>query len=217
MIGIKIKKNKVNMKKSLFTKMQSFLLLSGMAVTVWACTQHKDEIVDTSSPAFHIAESESLVIPDAIKLPDNPSGNSRVFTFFADGVQKYKAQEVAGSNPVAYQWQFVAPLADLYDATNQKVGNHSAGPNWQLSIVDSMFGQAFAPPRAAPSSDANSIDWLLLMPKTDKPPIGVFADVDYVQRVDTKGGKAPAAAPTSATETADVHYTAIYRFSKKNP
>ena len=206
------------MKKNLFTKVHSFLLLSCAALTVLSCTRHKDEVVDTNSPAFHIAESEKLAIPDAIKLPDNsPGGNSRVFTFFADGVQKYRAQEIAGSNPVAFQWQFIAPQADLYDATNKKVGDHSQGPTWQLSIVDSMFGQAFTPPKAAPGSDANSIDWLLLMPKTGKPPIGVFADVDYVQRIDTKGGKAPAAPPTSANETADVHYTAIYRFSKTNP
>ena len=96
------------------------------------------------------------------------------------------------------------------------MGTQSQGPTWQLSIVDSMFGQSFSPPRTAPGSGANSIDWLLLMPKTGKPPIGLFADVDYVQRVDTKGGKAPTTPPSNANETADVHYTAIYRFSKQN-
>lgn len=183
-----------------------------------SCTKKKDVIVDTNSPGFHIAESEKLVIPDAIKLPENmPNGNSRVVTFFADGFQKYKAQEILNSNPVAYQWVFVAPLADLYDATNKKVGNHSAGPTWQLSIVDSMFGQAFNPARAAQAPDQNSIDWLLLMPKTDKPPTGVFANVSYVQRIATSGGKAPATPPTNVSETANVPYTAIYRFSKINP
>jgi len=205
------------MKKNHFKKT---LLISGLiSVVVMSCTHDKvDPIVDTNSPAYHIAQSENLVIPDAIALPDNlPGGNSRVATFFADGVQKYRAQEIAGSNPVAYQWVFVAPQADLYDATNKKVGTHSAGPTWQLSIVDSVYGQEFNPPRTAASSDANSIDWLLLMPKTGKPPTGVFANVSYVQRIDTKGGKAPTAPPASATETADVHYTAIYRFSKINP
>jgi hypothetical protein len=199
--------------------MKTNLLMSLLfSVLVIACTPEKNEIVDTSSPAFHIAESEKLVIPDAIKLPDNsPGGNSRVFTFFADGVQKYKAQEIPGSNPVAYQWVFVSPLADLYDASNTKVGSHSAGPAWSISILDSIFGQTFSPPRFASSTDPGSIDWLLLMPKTGKPPTGAFANVSYVQRIDTKGGKAPATAPASATETVDVHYTAIYRFSKINP
>ena len=203
------------MKKNHFPK----ILLVAMALSVFvSCTQHKADVVDSNSPAFHIAQSENLVIPDAIKLPDNlPGGNSRVFTFFADGVQKYKAQEVPNSNPTTYQWVFVAPAADLFDATNNKVGDHSQGPNWQLSSLDSMFGQSYNPPRTAASSDANSIDWLLLMPKTGKPPIGAFADVDYVQRVDTKGGKAPATAPTNENQTVDVPYTAIYRFSKSNP
>ncbi|HKC36397.1 MAG TPA: DUF3455 domain-containing protein [Chitinophagaceae bacterium] len=194
----------------------SFMAVISVVLLLSSCK--KEKVEDTNSPAFHIAESEKLVIPDAIKLPDNmPNGNSRVAAFFADGVQKYKAQEVPGSNPVTYQWVFVAPQADLYDATNKKVGTHSAGPTWQLSIVDSMYGQAFSPPRAAPGNDASSIDWLLLMPKINKPPTGIFANVSYVQRVDTKGGKAPATPPGSATETADVHYTAIYRFSKINP
>ena len=198
--------------------LKNVLTSASFAIIIVSCTREKDETVDTSSPAYHIDESEKLVIPNAVKLPENlPNGNSRVFTFFADGVQKYKAQEILNSNPVAYQWVFVAPQADLYDATNKKVGSHSGGPTWQLSIVDSMFGQAFTPPRAAPGSDPNSIDWLLLMPKTGKPPIGAFAEVDYVQRIHTEGGKAPSEPPTSPTQTADVHYTAIYRFSKINP
>ena len=205
------------MKKNHFSKVQRVSILCLIVMIVLSCTRHKDDAIDINSPAFKIAEGEKLVIPDAIKLPDNaPNGNSRVFTFFADGVQKYKAQEITGSNPVAFEWQFVAPQADLYDATNEKVGTHSQGPTWQLSIADSMFGQSFNPPRTAAGSDANSIDWLLLMPKTGKPPIGVFSDVDYVQRIDTRGGKAPATPPSSANETADVHYTAIYRFSKQN-
>ena len=204
-------------KKSYALKIYQVPLLVWIIMIIASCTRHKDEVVDTSSPSFIISKSESLTIPDAIKIPDNlPTGNSRVFTFFADGVQKYKAQEIPGSSPVAYQWQFVAPQADLYDATNKKVGTHSQGPTWQLSIVDSMFGQAFNPPKSAPSPDGNGIDWLLLMPTTGKPPIGVFAEVDYVQRIDTKGGKAPSTPPSNANETADVHYTSIYRFSKQN-
>jgi hypothetical protein len=32
-----------------------------------------------------------------VSLPDNQNGNSRVATFYAIGVQKYKAREIAGS------------------------------------------------------------------------------------------------------------------------
>jgi uncharacterized protein DUF3455 len=195
-----------------------FVLPVTLSILFLSCTHDKvDKAVDTSTPAFHISESERATIPAAIALPDNlPAGNSRVATFYAVGVQKYKAQEVPNSNPVTYQWVFVAPQADLYDATNNKVGTHSAGPDWQLSAADTMFGQSFTPPRTAPSDDPNSIDWLLLMPKVGKAPTGFFANVSYVQRVVTNGGKAPTTAPVSADQTIDVPYTAVYRFSKQN-
>lgn len=194
----------------------AFSLIAILAVLLLdSCKKAKEP--DTNSPAFHISESEKLVIPAAIDLPVNSNGYTRVATFFAQGVQKYKAQQKAGSNPAEYEWVFVAPEAKLYDATNNKVGTHSAGPAWQLTGgADSLYGQPFSPPKTASSSDATSIDWLLLMPKTGKTPTGIFANVSYIQRIATKGGKAPAIAPLNAGETKDVPYTAIYRFTKTN-
>ena len=103
-----------------------------------------DNSVETggNSPAAHIAASENLVIPAAVALPENlPDGNTRVATFYAVGVQKYKARIKAGSNPVEYEWVFVAPQASLYDITNTKVGTHGAGPFWEVSSLDSIFAQ----------------------------------------------------------------------------
>jgi hypothetical protein len=172
---------------------------------------------NTKSPSAQIAASEKLEIPVPIELPANlPEGNTRVATFYAEGVQKYKAREKAGSNPVSYEWVFVAPQADLYDASNAKIGTHSAGPNWQLSPKDSIFAQHFTPAKTAPSPDPESIDWLLLMPKTGTTPTGIFANVSYIQRIATKGGKAPLLPPAGANETVDVKYRAVYRFTKKN-
>lgn len=186
-----------------------------LVMMLTSCTRNVPP--DTTSPAYQIGESEKLVIPDAIELPANAAGNTRIATFYADGYQKYKAQEIAGSSPVAYQWVLVAPLADLYDASNQKVGTHSIGPTWQLSPTDSLYGQAFNPAKAAASPDASSIDWLQLQAKPGTVPTGIFANATYIQRIATKGGKAPATAPTNASETVNVHYTAIYRITKKNP
>jgi hypothetical protein len=170
-----------------------------------------------NSPAAIIAASEKLTIPAAIELPLNlPYGNKRVATFYAEGVQKYRAQPKAGSNPVAYEWIFVAPQADLYDASNVKVGTHSAGPTWQLSVMDSIYGQPYTPPKSAPSPDPGSIDWLLLKPRTGTTPKGIFANVSYIQRIATKGGKAPVTPPASESETIEVKYKAIYRFTKIN-
>lgn len=195
-----------------------FLISFLLAAVLWSC--QRDKGINNNTPAHYILESEQLNIPSAVDLSANlPGGNTRVATFYAEGVQKYKAQQKAGSSPAEYEWVFIAPQADLYDISNMKVGTHSAGPTWQLSgsSADSIYGQQFSPPKTAPANDANSVDWLLLMPKAGKTPTGIFANVDYIQRIATRGGKAPATAPQNANETIDVPYAAIYRFSKKNP
>jgi hypothetical protein len=196
------------MKNNLFKS-----LIAAIVLTVSACG--KDSVEETNTPAFIIAQSENVTIPQSITLPDNsPNMNKRVATYYAEGVQKYKAQVKAGSSPVAYEWVFVAPSAVLYDNTNKVIGTHTAGPSWQLTGGnDSLFAQAFSPAKTSPSELPNTIDWLLLMTKVGKTPTGFFANVAYVQRIVTVGGKAPATPPTSANDTVDVPYTAVYRFS----
>ena len=171
-----------------------------------------------NSAAANIAVSENLEIPATVAVPENlPNGNTRVATYYAVGVQKYRARIKTGSDPIAYEWVFVAPQADLYDNNNARVGTHGAGPFWEVSPVDSIFAQHFTPARTVASPDGESIDWLLLMPKTGTTPTGIFTDVDYIQRIATKGGKAPLTPPTNLNATADVKYKTIYRFTKKNP
>jgi hypothetical protein len=198
---------------------RKFILIT-TASTAMIVSCSRDKSVDVNTAATHLAESEKLSIPLAIDLPANePNGNTRVATFYAVGVQKYKAKLIAGSAPAQYEWAFVAPRADLFNVVNAKVGTHSAGPTWQLlgSTTDSIYGQAFTRAKAAPSSDPESIDWLQLMPKTGKAPTGLFTNVSYIQRIATNGGKAPLTAPVNATDTIDVPYTAVYRFTRKNP
>lgn len=188
-------------------------LLSLALITAIIASCKKDDADDKDLPAYHISKSETLTIPAEVELPANlPSGNARVATYYAKGLQKYKAQLKAGGG---YEWVLVAPHADLFNSNNQKVGFHGAGPVWTITSADSIFAQHFAPARTA-TPDANSIPWLLLMPKAGKTPTGIFADVDYIQRIATTGGKAPVTPPQTATDTKDVFYTAIYRFSKKN-
>jgi hypothetical protein len=190
------------------------LALIFLALLSGACNRDKD--ATPPPPAFLITQSESLAIPASIDFPANAAGHTRVATFYAEGVQKYVAKEKPGTNPVSYEWSFVAPQANLYDITNSKVGSHTAGPSWQLSSSDSIFAQAFTPAKTAPSPDPGSIPWLLLKPKEGKIATGLFANVDYIQRIATIGGVAPASAPAGPGETKEVKYTAIYRFTKKN-
>ncbi|TDH24663.1 DUF3455 domain-containing protein [Segetibacter sp. 3557_3] len=167
-----------------------------------------------NSAAAKINASERLTIPVAVALPDNaPKGNIRVATYYAEGVQKYKASPKAG-DPGKFEWVFVAPDALLYDINNVKVGTHGAGPYWQLTSADLIYAQHFSPARTSASPDAESIDWLLLKTKTGTTPTGIFAGVDYIQRIATKGGKAPQTAPEKVTDSVAVKYQAVYRFSR---
>jgi len=181
----------------------------------FACTDHV--LPEPGTPSEEIKRIESLKIPPQIVLPEQATGYTVVDIYFATGVQKYRAQIKAGSHPETLEWIFVAPEADLYDRHNAKIGSHFAGPSWQLTAGKDLFvAQAFSPAKAA-TVNIDSIDWLLLMRKPGTTPTGIFQDVDYVQRLGTKGGKAPLELPISLTQTVDVPYTAVYVFSKINP
>lgn len=166
--------------------------------------------VDHTLPGWQIAQSEQLQIPQSIAV----NSSTRLATYFARGVQKYKAQLKAGGGPASYEWVFVAPQADLFGSDNKKKGTHGAGPFWEISPGDSVFAQHFTPAKTAAVPGGYSIDWLLLQPKAGKTATGIFAQVLYIQRIATTGGKAPAQLPLSGNETAEVPYTAVYRFSK---
>lgn len=169
-----------------------------------------DNRAKNRKPGHYIKASEGLTIPAAVAVPE---GSTRIATYYAEGVQQYKAQDLPGY-PGVYQWVFIRPVADLYAHNNHLVGTHGAGPHWTLSAADSIFGQHFAPARFAFAPLPNSIDWLLLKPKAGTTPTGIFKDVRYIQRIATEGGKAPDRPPVSLAQTADVPYKAVYRFSK---
>lgn len=189
----------------------AFVMLMGLFN---ACTDH-DDPKPVITPADHIQLSENLTMPDAFSLPPNPKGYERVATYFAVGVQKYKAQGKAGPDPVQYEWVFVAPEADLYDASNAKIGTHFVGPTWKLTGPGhTIMGQAFSPAKTF-SKDPKSIDWLLLSNKAGQEPTGIFQGVGYIFRIATTGGRAPVTPPADLAATADVPYTAVYRFVKR--
>lgn len=202
------------MKKSTFLRHSGRILALVTILGFFnACTDHEDP--QPVTPAARIAASENLTMPDAFSLPSNPKGYERVATYYAVGVQKYKAQVKAGSGPVQYEWVFVAPEAELYDASNAKIGTHYAGPTWKVTgSGHTIMGQAFSPAKTY-SNDPASIDWLLLSNKAGQEPTGIFRGVGYIFRIATTGGRAPAAAPADLTATAEVPYTAVYRFVKR--
>ena len=135
--------------------------------------------------------------PAALAVPD---GNKLTGVFSAHGVQTYTCTDGA--------WKLLEPAATLSDKRGRTVALHSRGPVW-VSTVD---GSAVNATAIANSPRTGTIPELLLQATATRG-TGVFADVSYIQRLNTKGGVAPATACTG-TDQVGVKYTATYAFYK---
>jgi Protein of unknown function (DUF3455) len=102
------------------------------------------------------------------------SKGDQVYTCKADGAQ--------------FTWTLKAPDAQLFDKDGKLFGKHFAGPSWEASDGSRVTGKAIA---NAPSPDADSIPWLLVNILTHEGS-GVLSRATTIQRLNTKGGKAPA-------------------------
>ncbi|WIY02511.1 DUF3455 domain-containing protein [Amycolatopsis mongoliensis] len=133
-------------------------------------------------------------VPDAIKVP---AGNHALATYAAEGVQIYGC--TAGA------WMLIQPAAVL-SKHGKPVALHSKGPVW-TSIVD---GSTVGAAAVANAPRDGAIPELLLKANLNTGD-GVFGKVTYVQRLNTRGGVAPAGSCTDGAQTA-VRYSADYAF-----
>ena len=131
------------------------------------------------------------VIPEEIAVP---AGHKLVATLNAKGVQTYKSVEV---KPGEFKWQFVAPLADLFDGKGGKAGSHDDGPSWEASDGSkvSLVKEDKNPKKKASLNGNVDIPLLLLKVKADEGKAGTFSSVVYIQRLQTVGGQPPAGDP----------------------
>ena len=148
----------------------------------------------------------------AVEVPDKlrPGANeSLAMIALAKGVQIYECR--ARKDRVGeYEWAFVAPEADLFNAGGAKIGRHYAGPHWESNDGSKILG-ALKDHADAPANGA--IPWVLLSAKSDGPE-GSFSHFTSVQRLNTVGGSAPTSgcSQAAAGEHARVGYTADYYF-----
>ncbi|QKJ86728.1 hypothetical protein PMPD1_1778 [Paramixta manurensis] len=130
---------------------------------------------------------------------------------YARGVQIYRCAAGANDNAVGV-WVFQAPEASLFSdrALTTLVGEHFDGPSWQGIDGSEVRGQLLAS-RAAPQ--AGAIPWLLLSGHPTQN-AGMFSQIAWVQRIDTRGGVVGAAVCDKPRfgATLKVPYTATYRF-----
>ncbi len=93
---------------------------------------------------------------------------------------------------------------------NSPAAIHGKGPFWanfdgsRVEVDSSIPAVSFSP-------DPKSIPWLKFVAKPTPNTTGVFSNVAFIQRIDTRGGLAPAGTCT-APNTVAVDYTANYVF-----
>ena len=137
---------------------------------------------------------------------DPPTNQKEILRVSARGVQVYTC-EVGGDG--SYQWTLDHPEAELMDEKGQNVGRHFAGPNWEM-IDNSRVGGHIIARKASPDG---SIPWMLLEASAHSG-YGMVQYAEYIQRIDTKGGVAPATGCDAGHLKAlsRVPYTANYVF-----
>ena len=148
-------------------------------------------------PALATGQTDQSNVPPELRVPD---GYKRVLGSVGRGVQIYDCVDGA--------WKFREPTAAIFDKrTDKVVAIHYVGPTWQSIRDGSEVVGAVKARRDAPNP-RRDIPWLLLQATSTSGP-GVFAEVEYIQRLETEGGVAPAG-PCTTGQTASVPYEATY-------
>ncbi len=150
-------------------------------------------------------------VPDALAPPAD-----QVLTLEAmgAGVQIYECR-ATGDSPSNFQWTLKAPEAELYDANGNRIARHYAGPTWEALDGSKVVGKVKA---QYASPDPNAISWLLLS-ATSNSGKGLFAQIVSIQRINTKGGRAPTDDCNQALsgKLSRITYTARYNFYSTKP
>jgi hypothetical protein len=129
-----------------------------------------------------------------------PKDQVLLFQFKGKGSQIYVCQNSA--------WVLKAPDARLFASDGELAGKHFAGPTWEAKDGSRVKGKMVA---SVPSPETDAIPWLLVAAVSHEG-TGTMASVQTIQRLETKGGKAPAASCAAGTTDLAVPYEAQYAF-----
>ncbi len=147
-------------------------------------------------------------LPDSIKVP---AGNKVVLETVGAGLITY---ECRNKKDMADQleWAFVGPDAALVDRKGKTVGKYYGPPaTWESSDGSKVTATQLA---VAPNGSGNIP--LQLVKANPAVGEGAMKDITYIQRLDTRGGTAPATACTADNrgQRVTVGYQADYIFWK---
>lgn len=142
-------------------------------------------------------------VPQQIQAP---AGEKLLLQVHAKGDQVYTCKE----GVTQFAWTLKAPDAQLFDKDGKPFGRHFAGPSWEANDGSRVKGNAVT---NVPSPDADSIPWLLVN-IVGHEGSGVLSPATTIQRINTKGGKAPASGcdASHAGQEVRVPYSADYLF-----
>ena len=148
----------------------------------------------------------AMDVPAAVQVP---AGQKAAMTWTGTGMLTYECRAKA-DNAAMFEWAFAGPDAKLADAKSMApMGKYYGGPTWESTDGSKVTGKQVA---VAPAS-AGNIPYQLVKAENGT---GAMKDVTYIQRVNTRGGVAPAMpcdATTKGSRTT-VPYSADYVFFK---
>jgi hypothetical protein len=144
-----------------------------------------------------------IVVPEAIRVP---AGQLDKLTLHAIGDQVYSCV----FQNSAYSWQAQAPDAKLLDGAGHVVGNHYSGPVWEYKKGSRVVGRVISKFNVDLGS---SIPWLLVE-VVEHRGVGVFSNINFINRVNTQGGLAPSSSCNANHLGSEkrVNYSADYIF-----
>ena len=151
------------------------------------------------------ANVDNAALPEPVRVP---AGQKQMLSATGVGELTYECREKKDAAG-AFEWAFVGPVAKLYSSDKKEIGKYYAGPTWESVDGSKVTGKQVAVAPAAPGSIP-----LQLVKAEPAMGAGAMAGVSYIQRLNTKGGVAPATACTSDTKGArqQVVYEAEYVF-----
>ena len=150
-----------------------------------------------------VAHQSDQQIPPELQAPVD---EQLILQLHGKGDQIYTCK----SQSALFAWTLKAPEAQLFDKKEQLFGKHFAGPTWQANDGSRVTGKAAA---TIASPDAESIPWLLIK-VINHDGKGILSRAATIQRLNTKGGKAPADGCDSdhVNQEVRVNYSADYLF-----
>lgn len=187
------------MKRQLFT-----ILAAAAAVTASILVSSG---AASAAPDATAASAQSTdVTPDA-KLVNTP--------IYVDDTKFKIVASLRGVGKQVYDcntggtYTFREPIAGLFTSRGIPAAIHGKGPFWANFDGSHVDGSAAV---SLPSPDpTKNVPWLKLVGTPTPNTTGVFSNVAFIQRIDTRGGVAPTGTCT-APNTAAIDYTANYIF-----